>query len=207
MNRSIYTVAVFAGSSQALLPLYGERVRNLGRELGRSYQTIFGGCNTGLMRELGLGVTESKGLITSVYPVSFASCADRFEAATHNVPTRDVDEQRAYMHRNAQAYLALPGGGNTRSEIWSAFTKNDTAAIAHRTEYLRPIIICNLDGSFDGLETDIQTQIAEGGMTARQASLFHFVTTVGDAIDKLHVLAVRKPCMAGHLRPQAQAPV
>ena len=201
MNSAIYTVSVFLGSRAGHDPAYVNATRELGEKLAQNgYQTVFGGCYTGLMKELADGVASKGGLLTSVFPSIFTGSDPRCPNATHTHITTDVVEQRRYMRNVSQVAVVMPGGVNSVSELFDLASDNDTNAICTRHAPLKPVVICNYNGYYDGLKIWLERSLMDGFNTASKLDMFHFVSTPSEVISKLAVLS-KNPQTAGSLRP------
>ena len=120
MGRSI---CVFCASSSAVAEVYVDVARRLGRRLAeRGDRLVYGGGNIGLMGTLATACHERGGYIVGVIPESLKDKELAYEAADELIVTQDMRGRKTIMEKNADAFIALPGGFGTLEELLEIIT-------------------------------------------------------------------------------------
>ncbi|CAH8312778.1 unnamed protein product [Eruca vesicaria subsp. sativa] len=130
-------ICVFCGSSSGNKPSYQEAATQLGNELvERKIDLVYGGGSVGLMGLVSQAITgETIGEVKAV---------------------ADMHQRKAEMARQANAFIALPGGYGTLEELLEVITWAQLGI--HR----KPVGLLNVDGYYNSLLTFIDKAVDEG---------------------------------------------
>jgi uncharacterized protein (TIGR00730 family) len=119
----MFSVAVYCGSRNGNDTRFGDAAARLGRTLGtQGCRLVYGGGRAGLMGRLADAVLESGGQVLGVIPRRLMA---RELGHTGVQELRVVDtmhERKLHMAREADAFIALPGGLGTLEELFEVMT-------------------------------------------------------------------------------------
>src|SRR3989338_7906995 len=122
-ERQLKSVCVFCGSREGNKAEYVEGARKLGEELARrGMRLVYGGGNVGLMGEGARGVLENGGEVLGVVPYGLVATEISGESRAPTVVVLDMHTRKAMMSKEADAFIALPGGYGTLEELFEVIT-------------------------------------------------------------------------------------
>ena len=178
--RNIHSLAVFCGSKIGKSKSYGIAATKLGEEMAsRGIKLIFGGGRTGIMGQLADSVIGNGGHAVGVIP-HFLS---EIEAAHQNLPKLiEVDSmhvRKQTMYDLADGFIILPGGLGTLDECFEIITWKQLKL------HKKPIVVLNVEGYWDCLETLISEIASSGFIHERPNNLFQVVSEVEKIFDAL----------------------
>ncbi|KAL5221424.1 hypothetical protein ABZP36_026137 [Zizania latifolia] len=152
-------ICVFCGSNAGNRAVFGDAALELGQQLAsRGIELVYGGGSVGLMgliaqtvldggcRVLGLEITHLHILIQ----ISGASVGEVKVVS-------DMHERKAEMARQADAFIALPGGNGTMEELLEMITWSQLGI------HDKPVGLLNVDGYYDPLLALFDKGAAEDG--------------------------------------------
>ncbi|KAL4606001.1 hypothetical protein ACB092_09G070500 [Castanea dentata] len=141
-------ICVFCGSSSGKKASYQEAAVELGKELvERRIDLVYGGGSVGLMGLVSQAVHDGGrhvlGFITG-------------ETVGEVRAVSDMHQRKAEMARQADAFIALPGGYGTMEELLEVITWAQLG-IHHK-----PVGLLNVDGFYNSLLSFIDKAVDEG---------------------------------------------
>jgi uncharacterized protein (TIGR00730 family) len=169
-------IAVFC-SAQDLDEKYVVPARELARLIAENgYGLVWGGSNTGLMREIAAGVHAGGG---KLYGVSMELLKHLVrEDAEEMVIAKNLSERKAKLLEKCDAVVVLVGGIGTLDEF------SDVLALKKHELHHKPIVILNTDNFYAGLQEQLQKMKDEGFITkVSLEDLLHFSQTPDEVID------------------------
>uniref|UniRef100_A0ACD5XZ04 Uncharacterized protein n=1 Tax=Avena sativa TaxID=4498 RepID=A0ACD5XZ04_AVESA len=111
-------VCVFCGSSSGKRSIYRDAAVELGKELvARKMDLVYGGGSLGLMGEVSEAVHSAGGHVIGVIPTTLMGKEITGETVGEVVAVSGMHQRKAEMARNADAFIALPGGYGTLDEL------------------------------------------------------------------------------------------
>lgn len=117
------SVAVFCGSSTGNNPEYMELARALGHDIAaRGLKLVFGGGHVGLMGAVADAALESGGEVIGVIPQALMNKELGHTGITELRVTTSMHDRKATMEREAEGFIALPGGFGTLDEFFEILT-------------------------------------------------------------------------------------
>lgn len=139
-------IAVFCASADGIAPVYMEAAERLGKNIGEAgCELVYGGTNVGLMGIVANATMSYGGRVTGIIP----ECISRRGVAAQGldclIETADMKERKALLRKQADAFVALPGGWGTLEEIIEVITLKQLG------EHSKPIVFLNISGFYDGL--------------------------------------------------------
>ena len=139
-------VCVFAASSDAAVPVFGEVAGQLGRLMGRAGMTlVYGAGKVGLMGSVARGIHEAGGRVVGVIPVKLNVDALTYRECDELIVTETMSERKAIMTERAEGFVVLPGGFGTLEELF------EVLVLKQLGYHTKPIVFLNTGGAFDGL--------------------------------------------------------
>src|SRR5580698_5162532 len=151
------TVAVFCGSSLGGDPAYRLAAEALGTGLARAgIRLVYGGGRIGLMGALADAALRAGGEVVGVLPDFLRTAEIAHDALTRLEITDSMHARKRRMFELADAFVALPGGIGTLDETIEVLTWRQLGLHA------KPILICDVAGSAQGLVGAIEGAIACG---------------------------------------------
>ena len=165
-------VCVFCSSSASLAADHVEAAQAVGRWIGANgHRLVWGGCNVGLMQEIGQAVQSSGGVTRAVVPEFMAQQQLAFEGADEIEIVRDMQERKYRMRQAADAFVVLPGGVGT----WEEFL--EVLALKKLRRLDAPIVLVNSKGYYEPLLQQFHHSIEESCSTPGILEIFAVATT------------------------------
>ncbi|KAL0309438.1 UNVERIFIED_CONTAM: Cytokinin riboside 5'-monophosphate phosphoribohydrolase LOG7 [Sesamum radiatum] len=116
-------ICVFCGSSSGKKPSYQEAAVELGRELvERRIDLVYGGGSVGLMGLVSQAVHDGGRHVLGVIPRTLMPREITGETIGEVRAVSDMHQRKAEMARQADAFIALPGGYGTLEELLEVIT-------------------------------------------------------------------------------------
>ncbi len=166
-------IGVFLSSKSGLPDAYKQATAEVGTWIGQTGRTlVYGGARKGQMEELAETVKENGGHVIGVVPQILIERNLVSEQCDTVFYTADLHDRKSTMIREAEAFIALPGGIGTLDEIFTV--------LACRTIGLpsRPVILYNAEGCWDTLLATIEELCRDGLVSEPLKDLLKVATTV-----------------------------
>lgn len=153
------SVAVFLGARDAKRALFKEQVEQLGSAIANSgVELVYGGSNTGLMRDLADAALAQGGVVRGVTISALANKETPHLGLTELLCVETMHERKAKMAEMADAFIVYPGGIGTLEEFFEVYTW------ARLGFHNKPIGLLNVDGYYDSLLALLDRSVEEGFM-------------------------------------------
>ncbi|PON70079.1 Cytokinin riboside 5'-monophosphate phosphoribohydrolase [Parasponia andersonii] len=150
-------ICVFCGSSSGKKPSYQEAAVELGKELvERRIDLVYGGGSVGLMGLVSQAVHDGGRHVLGVIPKTLMPREITGETVGEVRTVSDMHQRKAEMARQADAFIALPGGYGTLEELLEVITWAQLGI--HR----KPVGLLNVDGYYNSLLSFIDKAVDEG---------------------------------------------
>ncbi|XVE96319.1 hypothetical protein REPUB_Repub02eG0211200 [Reevesia pubescens] len=148
-------ICVFCGSSSG--NSYQEAAVELGKELvERRIDLVYGGGSVGLMGLVSQAVHDGGRHVLGVIPRTLMPREITGETVGEVRAVSDMHQRKAEMARQADAFIALPGGYGTLEELLEVITWAQLGI--HR----KPVGLLNVDGYYNSLLSFIDKAVDEG---------------------------------------------
>lgn len=168
-------VCVFCSSSSQLPAEFVEVARGVGQWIGEAgHRLVWGGCNVGLMNEVGLAVQAAGGPTRAVVPEFMAQQQLVFEGADEVEVVSDMQERKSRMRQAAAAFVVLPGGVGT----WEEFL--EVVALKKLRRLDAPIVLVNSNDYYAPLLQQFRRSIDEGCSAPSIQQMFDVATTAAE---------------------------
>ncbi|KAJ6914567.1 cytokinin riboside 5'-monophosphate phosphoribohydrolase LOG7 [Populus alba x Populus x berolinensis] len=150
-------VCVFCGSSSGKKASYQEAAVELAKELvERRIDLVYGGGSVGLMGLVSQAVHDGGRHVLGVIPRSLMPREVTGEPVGEVRAVSDMHQRKAEMARQADAFIALPGGYGTLEELLEVITW------AQLNIHHKPVGLLNVDGYYNSLLSFIDKAVDEG---------------------------------------------
>jgi uncharacterized protein (TIGR00730 family) len=192
-------VCVFCGSSPGSKPEYRAEAVHLGQLLGRAgLGLVYGGAHAGLMGALADAALDHGCKVIGVIPRSLSGIEIAHQGLTRLVQVETMHERKALMAKEADAFVALPGGFGTLDELFEILTW------AQLGIHAKPCVLINTAGYYDHLLSFLQVAIDQGFLKPHNHALIHTVPNSTEALKLTQELWEALPIT--HKTPAAPAP-
>lgn len=170
-------IGVFCGSRDRTPAAYRAAARELGERIAAGgHGLVYGGGDSGLMREVARAVRAAGGEIIGVVP-SFMMASDAILREGLDLRVVETMSQRkALMTELADAFIVLPGGIGTLEELFEVWT----GGALRRHD--KPVALLNGDGYFDQLLAFLDRAVADGFLKPAQRAALRVAATPAAAL-------------------------
>jgi hypothetical protein len=170
MEKKSPAICVFCGSAFGNAPRFREVARAVGAGIAQAgFSMVFGGGSNGLMGEVagaaGRGGAQVQGIIPAF--LQALEGLEQVSAEERLIVTPHMQERKTLMLQMSDAFLVLPGGLGTYDEFFEVATEAQLGV--HR----KPIIVVNVDGYFDALDTMLRATVEKGFAKPMILELYH----------------------------------
>jgi cytokinin riboside 5'-monophosphate phosphoribohydrolase len=173
-------VAVFCGSKPGARPEYAQAAKELGEELvRRNLGLVYGGGDVGLMGQVSRAVRDSGGAVLGVIPRELMPREISGESHGDVVVVEDMHTRKATMAREADAFVALPGGYGTYEELFEIITWQQLGYTD------KPVGILNVCGFYDHLSAFLDHACEEGFISAQNRKIVVTASSAAELLDRL----------------------
>uniref|UniRef100_A0ACD5XUZ5 Uncharacterized protein n=1 Tax=Avena sativa TaxID=4498 RepID=A0ACD5XUZ5_AVESA len=173
-------VCVFCGSSSGKRSIYRDAAVELGKELvARKMDLVYGGGSLGLMGEVSEAVHSAGGHVIGVIPTTLMGKEITGETVGEVVAVSGMHQRKAEMARNADAFIALPGGYGTLDELL------EVIAWAQLGIHTKPVGLLNVEGYYDFLLAFIDKAVDDGFIRPAQRHIFVSAPHARELVHKL----------------------
>ncbi|PIZ63790.1 TIGR00730 family Rossman fold protein [Candidatus Roizmanbacteria bacterium CG_4_10_14_0_2_um_filter_39_13] len=128
------------------------------------YGFVYGGTDTGLMKQAADEVEKLNGMIIGISSLEFGDKLRPNIFESHVCAS--IGERKKMLNEKSNAFVILPGGAGTLDEGADAIEQKKIGA------HHKPIIFLNIDGFWDGLITQYSRMYTEGFLREKPDSLF-----------------------------------
>jgi uncharacterized protein (TIGR00730 family) len=150
-------VCVFCGSSFGDDPAFSEAARAIGSGIARmGYSLVFGGGGLGLMGDVARAALAGGSEIQGIMPGFLQALEPEVSPQEKLIVTPHMQERKNLMLQMSDAFIILPGGLGTFDEFF------EVAVEAQLGVHAKPIIVVNVKGYFDALDTMLHAIVKKG---------------------------------------------
>ncbi|KAK4380631.1 hypothetical protein RND71_002493 [Anisodus tanguticus] len=150
-------ICVFCGSSSGNKPSYQEAATELGKTLvEKGIDLVYGGGSVGLMGLVSQAVHDGGRHVLGVIPRTLMPREITGETIGEVRAVSGMHQRKAEMARQADAFIALPGGYGTLEELLEVITWAQLGI--HR----KPVGLLNVEGYYNSLLCFLDKAVDEG---------------------------------------------
>ena len=180
VKKSGAAVCVFCGSSFGRDPVYREAARAIGTGIAKmGYSLVFGGGGLGLMGEVARAALDGGSDIQGIMPGFLQALEPEVSPQEKLIITPHMQERKALMLQMSDAFIVLPGGLGTFDEFF------EVAVEAQLGVHAKPIIVVNVNGYFDALDTMLHKTIEAGFAKKTVLKLYYLADGAEAALEIL----------------------
>jgi uncharacterized protein (TIGR00730 family) len=180
IKKSGAAVCVFCGSSFGTDPVYREAARAIGTGIAKmGYSLVFGGGGLGLMGDVARAALDGGSDIQGIMPGFLQALEPEVSPQEKLIVTPHLQERKTLMLQLSDAFLVLPGGLGTFDEFF------EVAVEAQLGVHAKPIIVVNVNGYFDALDTMLHKTIDAGFAKKTVLKLYYLADGAEAALEIL----------------------
>ncbi|KAK1306267.1 Cytokinin riboside 5'-monophosphate phosphoribohydrolase LOG7 [Acorus calamus] len=173
-------ICVFCGSSSGKKTSYQEAAVQLGKELvERKIDLVYGGGSIGLMGLVSQAVHDGGRHVLGVIPKSLMPRELTGEPVGEVRAVSNMHQRKAEMARQADAFIALPGGYGTLEELLEVITW------AQLGIHEKPVGLLNVDGYYNSLLSFIDKAVDEGFISSAAHRIIVSAPTAAELVRAL----------------------
>ncbi|XP_021721173.1 probable cytokinin riboside 5'-monophosphate phosphoribohydrolase LOGL10 [Chenopodium quinoa] len=173
-------ICVFCGSSPGKSPSYQVAALQLANQLVENkIDLVYGGGSIGLMGMVSKAVYNGGRHVLGVIPKTLMPKEITGETVGEVRPVSGMHQRKAEMARQADAFIALPGGYGTLEELLEVITW------AQLGIHDKPVGLLNVDGYYNSLMSFIDKAVDEGFIAPAARSIIVSAPTAHELMSKL----------------------
>ncbi len=173
-------ICVFGASSDRIDPIYFEAAYQLGSLLAQNaHLLVFGGGKEGLMGACARGALDNGGNVLGIAPRFFDQPGILMKDECRFLFTESMSERKYLMEKEADAFIALPGGIGTFEEFFEVLTLKQLG------RHNKPMALLNTGSYFDPLCALLRAAADNAFMSTDVLSLFHICSSPTMALEKI----------------------
>ncbi|CAK9317307.1 unnamed protein product [Citrullus colocynthis] len=179
-NSRFKRICVFCGSSPGKNPSYQLAALQLAHQLvERNIDLVYGGGSIGLMGLVSQAVYDGGCHVLGVIPKTLMLRELTGETVGEVRPVSGMHQRKAEMAKQADAFIALPGGYGTLEELLEVITW------AQLGIHEKPVGLLNVDGYYNALLSFLDKAVAEGFITPAARNIIVSAQTAQELMCKL----------------------
>ncbi|KAF5726151.1 cytokinin riboside 5'-monophosphate phosphoribohydrolase LOG8 [Tripterygium wilfordii] len=186
-------VCVFCGSNSGHRQIFSDAALELGDELvKRKIDLVYGGGSVGLMGLMSQKVYDGGCHVLGVIPKALMPLEISGETVGEVRTVLDMHERKAAMAREADAFIALPGGYGTMEELLEMITWSQLGI------HKKPVGLLNVDGYYDCLLALFDNGVKEGFIKPGARHIIISASTAKELLEKMELFAPSHEHVASH---------
>lgn len=173
-------ICVYGAASQTIDSIFIETVEKLGEKIAkRGHNIVYGGGAQGIMGAVARGVKKAGGKVTGVAPTFFKVDGVLFQDCDEFIYTETMRERKQIMEDSSDCFIVTPGGIGTFEEFFEIVT------LKQLRRHEKAIVIYNINGYYDEMNTMMEKAIKDGFMKASCRSLYKYLDDGDEMLDYL----------------------
>ncbi|XAR69237.1 hypothetical protein NMG60_11000748 [Bertholletia excelsa] len=173
-------VCVFCGSNSGHREVFSDAAVELGNELvRRKIDLVYGGGSVGLMGLISQRVYDGGCRVLGVIPRALVPLEISGETVGEVRIVADMHERKAEMAREADAFIALPGGYGTMEELLEMITWSQLGI------HKKPVGLLNVDGYYNSLLALFDNGVEEGFIKPGARHIVLSAPTARELLEKM----------------------
>ncbi len=173
------SLCVYCGSRAGNDPAFNDAAQYIGREAAkRDWRIVYGGGKLGLMGATAGAARDAGGKVFGIIPDFLVELEGVLPGVDH-VIVKTMHERKMMMFDESDAILTLPGGIGTLEELI------ETLSWARLALHRKPIVVLNLNGFWDPLQTLLKHIVDEGFAATELLGDLVFVNRMEDVFPLL----------------------
>ncbi|CAN1162638.1 Cytokinin riboside 5'-monophosphate phosphoribohydrolase LOG8 [Linum perenne] len=186
-------ICVFCGSNSGNRQVFSEAAVQLGDELvKRKIDLVYGGGSVGLMGLISQKVHDGGCHVLGVIPKALMPIEISGEPVGEVRTVADMHERKAAMAKEADAFIALPGGYGTMEELLEMITWSQLGI------HKKPVGLLNVDGYYDSLLALFDKGVHEGFIKTGARSIVVSAPTAKQLMENMELYTPSHQQVAPH---------
>ncbi|XP_056689055.1 cytokinin riboside 5'-monophosphate phosphoribohydrolase LOG7 isoform X2 [Spinacia oleracea] len=178
-------ICVFCGSSAGKNPSFRVAALQLANQLiERKIDLVYGGGSIGLMGMVSQAVYNGGRHVLGVIPKTLMRKEITGETVGEVRVVSGMHQRKAEMARQADAFIALPGGYGTLEELLEVITW------AQLGIHDKPVGLLNVDGYYNSLLSFIDKAVDEGFIAPAARTIIVSAPTAQELMSKLQIKGI-----------------
>jgi uncharacterized protein (TIGR00730 family) len=180
MDKKKPAICVFCGSSFGKDAAFRDAARAIGDGIARlGYSMVFGGGGLGLMGDVARAAMAGGAEVQGIMPAFLQALEPEVSPQEKLIVTPHMQERKTLMLQMSDAFVVLPGGLGTYDEFFEVATE------AQLGVHAKPIIVVNVNGYYDALDSMLHDMIAKGFAKEIVLKLYHLADGAEAALEML----------------------
>ncbi|KAK1552858.1 hypothetical protein Q3G72_024599 [Acer saccharum] len=177
-------ICVFCGSKAGCKPSFSEAALQLGKQLvERKIGLVYGGGSVGLMGLISQTVFNGGCHVLGVIPKALMSHEISGETIGELKTVADMHQRKSEMAKQADAFIALPGGYGTMEELLEVITWSQLGI------HEKPVGLLNVDGYYNSLLALFDKGVEEGFIDDSARNILVMADNAEELINKMEEYA------------------
>ena len=150
-------ICVFCGSSMGFNEAYRKGALLLAGEMIKAkHELMYGGANVGLMKTIADAMLQAGCRVVGVMPRHLVDMEVAHKGITQMIEVDSMGERKELLEREADAFIAMPGGFGTLDEAF------EVAVLSQLRIIDKPVAFYNINGYYDILLSFLRHAVDEG---------------------------------------------
>ncbi|KAL5783465.1 hypothetical protein ACOSP7_008494 [Xanthoceras sorbifolium] len=173
-------VCVFCGSNSGHRKVFSDASLDLGNELvKRKIDLVYGGGSVGLMGSISQTVYAGGCHVVGIIPKALMPLEISGETVGEVRTVSDMHERKAAMAKEADAFIALPGGYGTMEELLEMITWSQLGI------HKKAVGLLNVDGYYNSLLALFDNGVKEGFIKPGARDIIISAPTAKELMEKM----------------------
>ncbi|KAK6927266.1 LOG family [Dillenia turbinata] len=186
-------VCVFCGSNSGRRKVFSDAAIDLGNELvRRKIDLVYGGGSVGLMGLISQRVFDGGCHVLGVIPRALMPYEISGQTVGEVKIVTDMHERKAIMAREADAFIALPGGYGTMEELLEMITWSQLGI------HKKTVGLLNVDGYYKSLLALFDNGVEEGFIKPSARHIVVSAPTAKELLEKMEQYTPSHELVASH---------
>ncbi|KAM3686127.1 hypothetical protein ACB098_11G177100 [Castanea mollissima] len=179
-KRIFKRICVFCGSRAGYKSTFSDAALELGKLLvKRKINLVYGGGSVGLMGLISQTVFNGGCHVLGVIPKALLPHEISGETIGEVKEVADMHQRKAEMAKNADAFIAIPGGYGTMEELLEVITWSQLGI------HDKPVGLLNVDGYYNSLVALFDKGVEEGFIEDSARHIVIIANTADELIKKM----------------------
>ncbi len=166
------SVCVYCGSRHGVSPAFAAAATEMGQAIAtEAWRLVYGAGDVGLMGTVARAAQTAGADTFGVIPKHLLDREVGKRDLTSFIVTETMHERKKVMVMNSDAIVVMPGGAGSLDEFFEVLTWRQLGL------HHKPIVLLNVDGYWDPLNTLVQHVIDQG---FADQSMADYITSVPD---------------------------
>lgn len=173
-------ITVFLGSSFGNDPVFSQTAEQLGTWIAETGHTlVYGGSDSGTMGSLAKAAEKAGAPVIGIMPQFLIDRGRAYDRLQNFIVVKDMDERKARLLQEGDAFIALPGGPGTLEEI------SEVISAVCLGLQKKPCILFNVNGYFNALKEYLNQTVQAGFMRQEDLNKIVFAENIKEIQEAL----------------------